>query len=96
MTKYIYFLNIIEFYKSTLIFNFALSLVSSIFIGFDGFIFTFISIGFIFSVFLKEFRNKKEYLFYYNNGISKNVLLVVSFILNLFISCILIFIYLLF
>ena len=75
--------NIVEFYKTTILINLALSLASALFSGFYGFAFCFISFGFISSILMKEVNKKNDYLFYYNNGVTKSQLWVCSFILNI-------------
>lgn len=49
----------------------------------DYFLFAFATIGFFFSILFKERYRKNEYLFYSNNGISKNRLILSAFLLNL-------------
>jgi hypothetical protein len=63
--------NIYEFFKSTLVINVAVSLVLVPFLGLFAFKYTFLTIGFAASLAVKEFNSKNEYLFYYNNAISK-------------------------
>jgi hypothetical protein len=42
-----------------------------LFLGFMAFKYTFLTVGFAVSILAKEFNAKNEYLFYYNNRISK-------------------------
>ena len=78
--------NIFEFYKSTLAINLAISALSWVFGGFDLFEIVLIFFGFFISVLIKEVNAKKEYLFYFNNGISKTELLLFSFLMNFIFS----------
>jgi hypothetical protein len=66
--------NILEFFKSTLVINLAVCMVLIIFLGLLSFNYTFLTIGFAASLAVKEFNYKNEYLFYYNNAISKTEL----------------------
>ena len=74
-----------EFHKSTLLLNYGSSFIISL-LAFPIFyiIFT-ISIasgGAIISYLYKEISCKKEFYFYFNKGINKTSLFVISFILN--------------
>lgn len=87
--------NIFEFFKSTLVINLAVCVVPILFLGLFAFKYTFLTVGFAASIAVKEFNSKNEYLFYYNNAISKTELwlyawcctfvslIVLSFALNL-------------
>ncbi len=89
MKKYLLkrkFNTIFEFYKSTIAINFAVSILGFLFGGFNGFILMIMSFGFILSVLFKEIYRKNDYLFYFNNGISKIQLLGFSFFMNTFSS----------
>jgi hypothetical protein len=66
--------NIYEFFKSTLVINLAICLVLVPFFGLFVFKYTFLTIGFATSLAVKELNSKNEYLFYYNNAISKREL----------------------
>ena len=88
--------NVFAFYKTTLPVNLALSLCALLLAHFDGFILVFMSLGFVFSLLIKEVNNKTEYLFYYNNKVTKFELWVFSLILNLIIVLLLKFIITLF
>lgn len=81
--------NIVEFYKTTLMVNFSFSLLGLFSGSFNGFLFMLATIGFLFSIFFKERYRKNEYLFYSNNGISKNRLIFFGFLLNFFVVLIL-------
>lgn len=76
------FLNIVAFFKSTLVINLSLSIVSILFGGVINFTIVLLSFGFIVSIAIKEIKQKNEYLFYYNNGISKQTLLLFSYLLT--------------
>lgn len=88
--------NIFEFYKSTLAVNLAISLLSFLFGGFSEFIFTFMTFGFVVSIAIQEVRRKEDYLFYFNNGLSKVQLWIFTLFLNgisvLLLSCVYVFI----
>lgn len=78
------FLNILEFFKTTLWVN-LLVCFGAVFIGgFDYFFIYFLSFGFVASVAYKEYYRKNDYLFYFNNGVSKMQLLIFSYILTFF------------
>lgn len=88
--------NIFEFYRSTLAVNLAISLLSFLFGGFSEFILTFMTFGFVVSIAIQEVRKKEDYLFYFNNGLSKAQLWIFSLLLNgisvLLLSCVYVFI----
>ncbi|PXY44683.1 hypothetical protein DMB68_14605 [Flavobacterium hydrophilum] len=46
----------------------------------------FLSFGFLMSIGFKEFYRKSDYLFYYNNGISKTQLWVFSYLFTIFMT----------
>lgn len=75
--------NIFEFYKSTLVVNFAVCLVASLFGKPHYLPFIFVSYGFILSLVFKEIYHKNDYLFYCNNGISKIQLMIFSCCFNI-------------
>jgi hypothetical protein len=79
-------INVFEFFKSTLLINFSVCLVSLLFGGIDSFFFIFASFGFMISVLYKEFYMKNDYLFYSNNGVSRIQLLGYSYIFTLGLS----------
>lgn len=80
-----------EFHKSTLIINWSFSVAFSM-ILFLPIMIPIISMtgGPLISVFYKDLSRKNEYYFYYNRGISKVKLIVVSLLLNIFIGAIII------
>ncbi|KVV13259.1 hypothetical protein ACRASX_04005 [Flavobacterium sp. TMP13] len=63
--------SVFNFFKSTVAVNFAVSILPFFFGGVIAFSYSFISFGFLISLLLKEINAKNEYLFYYNNQISK-------------------------
>jgi hypothetical protein len=89
----------LQFHKSILPLNWASSICFSIILyllsytpivyGFSMFS---MSLGFLFSLLIKEsvFSNKDEYYFYYNFGITKIKLIMFSFILSIIFGLILI------
>lgn len=74
--------NIIAFYKSTLPINIVISIVPLLCGGISFFISVFLTFGFFTAILIKEVNQKNEYLFYYNNGLSKITLWIFSSILN--------------
>lgn len=64
--------------------NFIISILPFLIGGIDTFVFVFLTVGFFISILLKEINSKNEYLFYYNNRISKLQLWIYSFIINAF------------
>lgn len=71
-----------EFYKNIVPVILALSLLSLIFLPFIVFVFVFVFFSFFISLVIFEVNNKREYVFYYNNGIAKYQLWVFSFVYN--------------
>ena len=63
--------NVFEFFKSTLPINFAASFFVFLFGGLIAFNISVITFGFGLSLFFKELNAKNEYVFYFNNKISK-------------------------
>jgi hypothetical protein len=74
--------NLLEFYKRIAFFNFLCSLLIAFLIDIESAFYYFIGIGFLLSIAIFELRNKQNYLFYSNNGISKALLIIQSFIFN--------------
>ncbi len=77
-------LNIISFFK----FNFSVSLIVSliffVFGDLKSFSICFITFGYLLSFMLRELHPKnKEYLFYFNNGLTKKELIIYCGVLNL-------------
>jgi hypothetical protein len=84
------FANIFVYFKSTLTITISISVLALIFGGFETFKYVLILFGFFISVIIKEVSAKNEYLFYYNNGISKLILIIVGFLMNFIFSLLLI------
>jgi hypothetical protein len=63
--------NLFEFFKSTLAINFAVSFFVSLFGGLLAFNYSILTFGFFLSLLFKEVNAKNEYIFYFNNKISK-------------------------
>jgi len=73
--------------------NIAVSLLPLVYFGISSFEAIFLTLGFFTSIFIKEVRHKNEYLFYYNNGISKIKLWLFSYILNFFFLVVIVIIF---
>ena len=78
-------LNVICFFRANLTINFAISIIVLLFGDLIKFSICFLFFGYFTSLFFRElYTNKKrEYLFYYNNGITKLELIIYCFLLNL-------------
>jgi hypothetical protein len=72
------FFNVFEFFKSTVAINLSASLFVFLFGGLIAFNYSVLSFGFVLSLFFKEVNAKNEYVFYFNNKISKTQLWVYS------------------
>jgi hypothetical protein len=70
--------NLFEFFKSTLAINFAASFFVFLFGGLIAFNYSVLTFGFGLSLLFKEVNAKNEYVFYFNNKISKMQLWVYS------------------
>lgn len=70
--------NLFEFFKSTLAINFAASFFAFLFGGLIAFNCSVLTFGFVLSLFFKEVNAKNEYVFYFNNQISKIQLWIYS------------------
>jgi hypothetical protein len=68
----------------------SISVLAWVFGGFETFKYMLIIFGFFISILIKEVNAKNEYLFYYNNGISKMQLFVYGFLMNFVFSMVLI------
>jgi hypothetical protein len=68
----------------------SISALAWVFGGFETFKYVLIIFGFFISLLIKEVNAKNEYLFYYNNGISKIQLFVYGFLMNFVFSMVLI------
>lgn len=93
-------LNVFAFFKSTLAINIAISILPFILGGLSAFVFIFLTFGFVVALAIKEIYNNSNYIFYFNNGLSKAQLWIYSYLMNvifvLLFSSIIIFIKLLF
>ena len=93
-------LNVFAFFKSTLPISIGVSLFPLFLGGLSSFVLTFLTFGFIVSLSIKEIYNKSNYIFYFNNGLSKLQLWLFSYFMNvifaLVFSSIIIFLKLLF
>jgi hypothetical protein len=86
--------NAFEFFKSTIPINFAASLIVCFFGGGSiGFNYSIVSFGFVLSLVFKEVRNKSEYLFYFNNGISKKQLWMYTWVFSVITLIVCVFIF---
>lgn len=70
--------NLFEFFKSTLAINFATSFFVFLFGGLIAFNYSVLTFGFGLSLLFKGINAKNEYVFYFNNKISKIQLWVYS------------------
>jgi hypothetical protein len=70
--------NAFEFFKSTVPINLGASLFIGFFGGLIAFNYSFLTFGLILCLVLKAVRNENDYLFYFNNGISKKQLWMYS------------------
>ncbi|WKL42637.1 MULTISPECIES: hypothetical protein [unclassified Flavobacterium] len=68
----------------------SISVLAWVFGGFETFKYVLIIFGFFISILIKEVNAKNEYLFYYNNGISKLHLFIYGFLMNFVFSLMLI------
>jgi hypothetical protein len=68
----------------------SISALAWVFGGFETFKYVLIIFGFFISILIKEVNAKNEYLFYYNNGITKMQLFVYGFLMNFVFSMVLI------
>lgn len=75
-------LNVFAFFKSTLAINIALSAFTFVLGGIDGFVTIFLTFGFIVSISIKEIYDKSNYIFYFNNGLSKLKLWLYSYVMT--------------
>lgn len=82
----------LEFYKSHLILNWAISIAFAFLLTpsfLTGLPIMLMTAGPITCIFFQEFSRKKEYFFYYNRGITKLELLLSFLILNIITGAIL-------
>lgn len=85
--------NVFEFFKSTLAINLAASILPLLFGGLLVFNYSVVSFGFAISLAVKENNSRNEYLFYFNNGLSKGWLWFYSWCFNLLFLIVGIFIF---
>jgi len=78
-----------EFYKKLFPLIFIFSVASMFFMIFSLFVFVSVFFSFFISILIFEVNNKREYIFYFNNGITKYQLWIISFFINLSILLIL-------
>lgn len=75
-------ITLFEFFKTTLAVNSAVSSFSLLLGGTIAFNYCFLSMGLLVSFVVKEWNAKNEYLFYYNNQISKLELIWYTWIMS--------------
>lgn len=75
--------NILQFFKGTVVTSILISLPTLLFGDEGAFIAVYLTLGFVVSILIKEINYEKEYLFYFNNGISKIQLWICSYVLAL-------------
>jgi hypothetical protein len=76
------FQNILAFYRSTLAINLAVSFLPLLFNKIGAFLFLFTTFGYVVSIAIKEVYKNDNYLFYYNNRLTKIQLWIYGMILN--------------
>jgi len=81
-----------EFHKSTLLINWVFSIVIATVVSLWLFPVLTMTGGSLFSLFYKELSRNKDYYFYYNLGITKMELIVISMVFNIMIGTLLLFI----
>lgn len=86
------FQNILAFYRSTLVTNIAISIFPLIFINIETFLLVFTTFGYIFSIAILEVHKKENYLFYFNNKLTKLQLIFFGMVLNFILAFLIAFI----
>ncbi len=81
-----------EFHKSTLLLNWVFSLGISVVVWPWSFPIITMTGGPLFSLFYKEISRNNEYYFYYNLGLTKSNLIVMSMVFNVLTGILLLFI----
>ena len=81
--------NVFAFFKSALAINIAISIFPFLLGGLSSFVLTFLTFGFIVSIAIKEIYNKANYIFYFNNGLSKGQLWLFSYLMNVIFAVVL-------
>lgn len=87
------FFLILEYYKKLCPLIFTFSIVSLLFMMFSVFLFVFLFFSFFISILIFEVSNKKDYVFYFNNGVTKPQLWAFSLLINASILIILLLIW---
>ena len=80
------FQNILAFYKSTLAINLAISFLPLLFNNVGAFLFLFTTFGYVASLAIKEVYKKDDYLFYFNNRLTKSHLWIYGMIMNFVVA----------
>jgi hypothetical protein len=78
--------NVFAFFKSTLAINIAVSILFFYVGGLSAFISIFLTLGFVVSLAIKEIYNKSNYIFYFNNGLSKLQLWLFSYFITVIVA----------
>jgi hypothetical protein len=81
---------LLNYYKDIQLMNLPLSLAAGIFGSIEGvflktFIVSFLSVGFLTSVYFFGQRKAGQYFFYYNKGFSKSKLVISTYLLNVIV-----------
>lgn len=87
------FKNVLAFYQSTILVNFAISVGAGVLGGMGNFATSFLAFGFALSIVLKEVSAMSEYVFYRNNGLSRAQLWAFAYVINIILFLVLIAIY---
>jgi len=82
-----------EFYKSSFVLSFAIFNVFIIKVNSYSSIFIFCFLGVFLTAFFKELYRKENFLFYNNQGISRVHLYLFVYLLNIFLSFLILFIF---
>ena len=77
-------LNVFSFFTSNFIVNFMISVLCLIFVDLKTSVICFLSFGFFIALYFREVypKRKIEYIFYFNNGLTKTELILYCFLLN--------------
>lgn len=78
--------NIFAFYRNTLAVNIAISIIPLIFINQGTFLFVFTTFGYIAAIAINEVHKSENYLFYFNNKLTKIQLIIYGMILNFIVA----------
>jgi hypothetical protein len=79
---------LLNYYKDIQLINLPLSLAAALLASIEGaflkvFIITFLSGGFLMSIYFFEQKRAAQYFFYYNKGLSKIRLLLLTYLINI-------------